>query len=213
MILMFNISFMPGSMVAIAGGMKGKKTPTFLYITDQLKYKLGSEQEKLQIFKPACDYREELNREFGFPRNYIVSRTGWGVPAVEFDDEDPDDLLRKEDQSAQVKGITEATLVKKPQRLVEIINGWLDQGQMVIIDGCDKDYLGRPWHPMPTLMALSRVVIKTYGTCDIHGCNKDGEYSQRMNNGKPVNWETQLHEVGTGYEIRCLEHFVKPEKK
>ena len=200
--------FTPGTSHVLTGGMKGFKTATLLSTYTQLKYA----NKKVQLLKPECDYRPKLHEKFGYPRNYMVSRTGFGVPAVEFDDKNPEDLLYKIKQDTEIAVIGEATLVDQPNELIEIVLHLLGDGKSLLVDGLDKNFRGEPYHPMPTLMAYATSVTKLYGICDIEECSQRGEYPQKFIDGKPANYNTDIKEVGDNYEIRCLKHHEVPGK-
>ncbi|MBT6774252.1 hypothetical protein HOA91_02675 [Candidatus Woesearchaeota archaeon] len=204
----FNV-LQPGTLHLFVGGMKGSKTVNFLRAFGQLAHT----DLTTQLFKPKCDYRESLHEQFGVPRNYIVSRTGIYAPATEVDDKDPEDILRKLDPDTKIVGLGEISLFEKRDRLVEIILGFMGEGKVVIGDGLDKDFRGEPFDPIPTLMAYAVSVEKCYGVCDLNGCNKLGEYSQRLIDGEPAHYDSPQKVVGVNnYELRCLEHHIVPGK-
>ena len=200
----------PGSLHTITGGMKGRKTPLFIYIFDQLKYT----NIKTQIIKPACDYRDELHDKFDLPENCVVSRTGLYLPATIVDDKDINDFLNKIDYNADVIGLEEITLFQYGDDLVNVIRDLMGKGKSAVCSGLDKNFRGEPFHPMPELMAYSTTVEKHYGVCDIESCNRLGEYSQRIIDGQPAPYDSPIILVGASeaYEIRCLKHHEVPGK-
>ncbi len=200
-----DISFIkPGSLHIITGGMKGRKTPQFISLCDQLKYA----EVKTQVFKPQCDYRPELHKKHGLGRDYIVSRTGMNIPATEVNDKNPLEIAEKLNYNADVIGIEEVTLFEQPEILVDIILNLMDKKRAVILSGLDKNFRGEPFHPMPTLMAYATTVQKSYGICDMGNCNRLGEYPQRLIDGKPAHYDSPIKLVGASeaYEIRCKDH-------
>ena len=197
----------PGTLHVITGGMKGHKTPALLYIFGNLQHT----SKTTQLFKPECDYRKELHERYGHPRNYIVSRTGMALPAIEVDNKNPEDLLSKINLKTDVIGIGEVTLFEKGDTLVEIILRLLELGKGVVVDGLDRNFRGEPFHPMPTLLSYATTVQKFYGRCDVKDCNQKGEYPQRIIDGKPADYNSPLIVVGE-YEIRCLKHHEVPGK-
>ncbi len=200
----------PGTLHVITGGMRGMKTVYFL----SPFFQLAHTSKRTQLFKPACDYREELHRQFGFPRNYVVSRTGVGLPATEYDDNNPEDLLAKINPGVQVIGIAETTLVhpEKTQVLTDIIKHLRQQKVTLVVDGLDKNFRGEPYAPMPDLLALATTVQKHYGVCEIPLCEGKGEFTQKLIHGKPAPYDSPVREVGDQgtYEVRCGEHHVVP---
>ncbi len=200
----------PGTLHLITGGMKGKKTPKFLYYFDQLQYT----DKPNQLFKPKCDQRSELHDQFNFPSHYIVSRTGMGLPSTEIDDTKPQEIWEKLDYNAAIIGIEEVTLFDQREELAQIILTLMKEGKCVVASGLDKDFRGEPFDPMPLLMTYATTIDKNYGICDIPECNNLGEYSQRIIDGKPAPYDSPIKLVGASeaYEIRCLKHHEVPGK-
>lgn len=200
----------PGTLHVITGGMKGRKTPQFLFYFDQLQYT----DRKTQLFKPLCDYRPELHEKFSYPKDYIVSRTGMALPATLADDSNPRDILEKLEPKAEIIGIEEVTLFDHGDDLVKVILELIRQGKAVVCSGLDKNFRGEPFEPMPQLMAYATTVEKTYGICDKSRCNKLGEYPQRIIDGIPAHYNSPVKLVGASeaYEIRCLKHHEVPGK-
>ena len=46
---------------------------------------------------------------------------------------------------------------------------WRDRGKRVIVAGLDQDYLGRPFEPMPQLLAIAEYITKTLAICMVCG--------------------------------------------
>lgn len=197
----------PRTLHVITGGMKGNKTVELLSTFGSLEHT----SKVSQLFKPKCDYREALYLKYGFDRNHIVSRTGMARPAIEIDDTDPEDLLRKIDPRTDIIGIGEVTLFEESDKLVNIILELMKLGKAIVVDGLDRNFRGEPYHPMPALLSYATTVQKFYGRCDIKGCDNRGEYPQRFIGGKPDHYTSPIKEVGE-YEIRCLKHHEVPGK-
>jgi thymidine kinase len=72
----------------------------------------------------------------------------------------------------------------------------------VIVAGLDQDYTGRPFGPMPHLLAVAEYITKTHAICV--RCGQPANYSQRT-----VEVEGQVV-VGASdaYEARCRRCFV-----
>lgn len=197
----------PGTLHVITGGMKGNKTVELLSTFASLEHT----DRVNQLFKPQCDYREDLHKKYGVDRNHIVSRTGMARPALEVDDTDPEDLLRKIDPKTEIIGIGEVTLFEQSDKLVGIVLQLMKLGKAIIVDGLDRNFRGEPYDPMPALLCHATTVQKFYGNCDIRGCNNQGEYPQRLIGGQPDNYNSPIKQVGE-YEIRCLKHHEIPGK-
>ena len=83
-----------------------------------------------------------------------------------------------------------------------IFDGLHTRGMRIIIAGLDQDYMGRPFGPMPQLLAIAEYITKTHAICV--RCGQPANYSQRI-----VDVEGQVV-VGAAneYEARCRRCFV-----
>jgi thymidine kinase len=95
--------------------------------------------------------------------------------------------------------------------LVQVAQGLADAGKRVLIAGLDTDWRGRPFGPMPHLLAISEVVRKQYAICVI--CGNEATRTQRL-----VAAQDDIL-VGSSdcYEARCRAHFdpevsLRPQK-
>src|SRR5207253_1526995 len=86
--------------------------------------------------------------------------------------------------------------------LVAVVNQLAESGIRVIIAGLDQDYTGKPFEPMPQLLAIAEYITKTHAICV--RCGQTANYSQRI-----VEVEGQVV-VGAAdaYEARCRRCFV-----
>ena len=76
-----------------------------------------------------------------------------------------------------------------------------NRGLRVIVAGLDQDYRGRPFEPMPQLMAVAEYVDKTLAVC--MQCGAPANRSQRL-----VATEDRVVVGGAGkYEARCRRCF------
>ena len=53
-----------------------------------------------------------------------------------------------------------------------------DQGKRVIVAGLDQDYLGKPFEPMPQLLAIAEYITKTLAICMV--CGAPANHTQRL---------------------------------
>ena len=67
----------------------------------------------------------------------------------------------------QVVGIDEAQFFD--DGIIEVANTLANQGKRVVIAGLDKDFKGRPFGPMPQLLATAEYVTKLHAICRITG--------------------------------------------
>ncbi len=62
--------------------------------------------------------------------------------------------------------------------LVEVAQRLADSGKQVIIAGLDTDYLGRPFPPIPDLLAHAESITKTLAICV--RCGNPAKHTQRL---------------------------------
>jgi len=62
-----------------------------------------------------------------------------------------------------VVGIDEAQFFD--ENIVSVVNDIASRGIRVIIAGLDMDYLGKPFGPMPALMATAEYITKVHAIC------------------------------------------------
>ena len=200
-----------GTLHVIAGGMKANKTAISLSLFQRLQYT----SIRTQLFKPECDYRPELHERFHYPKNYIVSRTGQGLPAIEIDDKgDLGDLLKVLNPAANIYLFAEFHLYNEQEKLKKIILELKNyQHKAVVVDGLDRDFRGEAYQHMVDLMGCATAVDKVYGFCILPDCNNLGELSQRLINGQPAPYNSPVKVVGDeDYQPRCFLHHEVPGK-
>jgi thymidine kinase len=94
--------------------------------------------------------------------------------------------------------------------LTEIAELLASEGRMVILSGLDQDFLGRPFGPMPRLLALADEVTKLTAICTV--CGAEATRTQRLVGGRPAGRDDPLIVVGglddEKYEARCRAHHV-----
>lgn len=209
-LLAINKGTKAGSLHVIAGGMKANKTAISLSLFQRLQYTTI----RTQLFKPECDYRPELHDKFHYPKNYIVSRTGLGLPAIEINDQgDLSDLLDQLDLSANIYHFAEFHLYNEQEKLKKIILQLKNQGhKAVVVDGLDRDFRGEAYQHMVDLMGSATTVDKVYGFCSLPDCNNPGELSQRLIEDQPAPYNSPRKVVGDDYQPRCFLHHEVPGK-
>jgi thymidine kinase len=90
----------------------------------------------------------------------VVSHNNQKIPSLAVSNSESI-LLLGEDKD--VIGIDEAQFFD--DGLPEVCNQLANQGVRVIIAGLDMDYLGRPFGPMPHLLAIAEFVTKVHAIC------------------------------------------------
>src|SRR5260370_33588155 len=85
------------------------------------------------------------------------------------------EVLAKVEADTEVVGIDEGQFFDN--ELVSVANELARRGVRVIIAGLDQDYTGKPWEPMPQLLAIAEYITKTHAIC--MQCGQPPHYSQR----------------------------------
>lgn len=109
-------------------------------------------RQKVEIFKPAIDRRYHHDLIVSHNENSIRSTT------VQF----ANDLLLLAGE-CEVIGIDEAQFFDNA--IVDVCNTLANNGKRVIVAGLDMDYTGKPFGPMPNLLAVAEFVTKVHAIC------------------------------------------------
>jgi thymidine kinase len=146
-------------------------------------------RQRVQIFKPKIDER--------YSQDHLVSHSEMRLKSEVVSS--ADEILQKIDWRAEVIGVDEAQFFDT--KLVQVCNQLADLGKRVVVAGLDKDYLGRPFEPMPQLMAIAEYIEKTLAIC--MKCGNPANYTQRL-----VDSSDRVLVGATGtYEARCRRCF------
>lgn len=142
-----------------------------------------------QTFKPVIDAR--------YSKENVASHDQTMIPAQPVTT--AEEILRLVEPATQVVGIDEGQFFD--DELVEVVTILADQGKRVIIAGLDTDWRGRPFGPMPQLMAIAEIVRKQQAVC--WTCGTPATRTQRL-----VGAQDDILVGSTeAYEARCREHF------
>ena len=87
--------------------------------------------------------------------------------------------------------------------IIEVANALADRGLRVIMAGTDMDFRGRPFGPVPALLAVAERIDKLHAICV--RCGQLATRNQRLVNGRPAVAEGPTIQVGglETYEARC----------
>jgi len=174
-----------GWIEVVAGSMFSGKT-------EELIRRLRRAQiarQKVQIFKPRLDNR--------YGEGHIISHSEMRIPSVEISSSA--DLLSIVEADTEVVGIDEGQFFDL--ELPAVCNTLADQGKRVIVAGLDQDYLGKPFEPMPQLLAIAEYITKTLAICMV--CGGPANHTQRL----VASSERVLVGAGDSYEARCRHCF------
>lgn len=142
----------------------------------------------VEIFKPATDTRYDETAIVSHDRNSIQSTPVENSSAI---------LLL--DTNVQVVGIDEAQFFD--ENLPDVCNMLAQKGIRVIVAGLDMDFSGKPFGPMPALMAIAELVTKVNAVCV--RCGSPAVYSYRT----VANESKILLGEKDSYEPRCRPCF------
>jgi thymidine kinase len=178
----------PGSgwVEVIAGSMFSGKSEELIRRLRRAKIA----RQKVQVFKPEIDSR--------FSHNQIVSHSEMRHESA--NGRSAADVLAKVDPDTEVVGIDEGQFFDN--ELVNVANELARRGVRVIIAGLDQDYTGKPWEPMPQLLAVAEYITKTHAIC--MKCGQPANYSQRTFESE----ERVAVGAADKYEARCRRCFV-----
>jgi len=142
-------------------------------------------RQRVQIFKPAVDTR--------YADDHIVSHSELRIPSEQA--KGARELLAKVLRDTEVVGIDEGQFFDA--ELPAICTQLAMRGVRVIVAGLDQDYLGKPFEPMPQLLAIAEYITKTLAICMV--CGNPANHTQRL---VPSGDRVLLGTQGT-YEARC----------
>jgi thymidine kinase len=146
-------------------------------------------RRKVQIFKPRIDSR--------YADDHITSHSEMRIPSENL--VSSRELLDRVLEDTEVVGIDEGQFFDA--ELPAVCNTLADQGRRVIVAGLDQDYLGKPFEPMPQLLAIAEYITKTLAICMV--CGAPANHTQRL----VANSERVLVGAQGTYEARCRQCF------
>lgn len=148
---------------------------------------------KVEIFKPAIDVRYDEQKVVSHDANSILSTP---VPSSS------NILLLAND--VDVVGIDEAQFFDS--QLPNVCQQLANSGIRVIVAGLDMDFMGKPFGPMPALLAMAEYITKVHAICV--KCGALAQYSHRtiVNDKLVLLGETDV------YEPLCRQCYVREMK-
>ena len=120
---------------------------------------------KVEIFKPIIDVR--------YSEEDVVSHNSTTIRSTPVESSGNILLLAG---NVDVIGMDEAQFFDK--NLIDVCNTLANSGIRVIVAGLDMDYLGKPFGPIPALMAEAEYITKVHAIC-MH-CGNLAQYSHRI---------------------------------
>lgn len=169
----------------ICGCMFSGKTEELIKLIKRAQFA----NKKIQIFKPYLDNRYKLD--------FIVSHSNLKLPCqVVESSQEIEELISPQ---TDIIAIDEVQFFD--EKIVETVERLASQGKRVICAGLDTDWQGKPFHPMPILLATADVIRKQYAVCSV--CGEPATRSQRSIPSK----KNVLVGAGEIYNARCRMHF------
>ncbi|MBI1874806.1 MAG: thymidine kinase [Acidobacteria bacterium] len=146
-------------------------------------------RQRVQIFKPRTDTR--------YSEDHIVSHSEMRIPSQVVSS--AAELLGRVEAETEVVGIDEGQFFD--MELPAVCNALANAGKRVIVAGLDQDYLGKPFDPMPQLLAIAEYITKTLAVCMV--CGSPANHTQRL----VASRDRVLLGAAGMYEARCRRCF------
>ncbi len=166
-----------GSIEVICGSMFSGKTEELIRRMKRAQFA----KQKVEIYKPCIDVR--------YSEDEVVSHDSHSIPSTPIDSPASMLLLSSD---VEVVGIDEAQFFD--DTLVEVAQTLANRGIRVIVAGLDTDFMGKPFGPIPALMAVAEEVQKVHAICV--KCGSPANHSHRLSksNELVVLGETDIYE-------------------
>jgi thymidine kinase len=169
-----------GSIEVICGSMFSGKTEELIRRLKRARIARLS----VEIFSPKADTR--------YGEQSVTSHNANSIPSMPVDKAS---AILLPGSQVQVVGIDEAQFFD--DELPAICNELANKGVRVIVAGLDMDYQGKPFGPVPAIMAIAESVTKLHAVCVV--CGNAALYSYRL---APIGGQILLGEKES-YEPRC----------
>lgn len=151
-------------------------------------------KQKVEIFKPKMDIR--------YSEEEVVSHDSNAIRSTPVENSGNILLLTGD---VDVVGIDEAQFFDA--NIVSVCQTLANSGIRVIVAGLDMDYLGKPFGPVPELMAVAEYVTKVHAICV--RCGNLAHHSHRLSDNDKLVMLGEIHD----YEPICRHCFNKTLKK
>ena len=178
-----------GWIEVITGSMFSGKTEELIRRLKRAKIA----RQTVEIFKPLIDNR--------YSETEVVSHDENAIPSTPVSSSA--NILQLA-LKVDVVGIDEAQFFDLG--LIEVCNTLADSGIRVIVAGLDMDYRGRPFGPIPGLMAIAEYVTKVHAICQ--KCGNLAQYSFRKSQDEKLVLLGEQDE----YEPLCRKCYLKAVK-
>lgn len=174
-----------GWIEVICGSMFSGKTEELIRRLKRAKIA----NQRVEIFKPKIDTRYDDRKVVSHDDNSILA-----IPIKSADE------LYERTKGVQVVGLDEAQFFDA--NLVNVIQQLALNGTRIIVAGLDMDFKGRPFGPMPNILAVAEYITKVHAICSHCGNLATHSYRLTQTDETVVLGEKDL------YEPRCRTCFA-----
>ncbi len=178
-----------GWIEVICGSMFSGKTEELIRRLKRARFA----RQKVEIFKPGVDLRYDEEKVVSHDANEIMSTP---VPAS-------NNILLMAN-NVDVVGIDEAQFFDP--ELPNVCTHLANQGIRVIVAGLDMDFKGKPFGPIPNLLAIAEYITKVHAICV--KCGNLAHFSHRT----VVSEKLVLLGETDSYEPLCRSCYSQPKK-
>lgn len=166
-----------GWIEVICGSMFSGKTEELIRRLKRAQFA----KQRVEIFKPAVDTR--------YDEEEVVSHNDSRIRSTPVPVSSNISLLAND---VDVVGIDEAQFFD--DEIVSVCNDLANRGIRVIVAGLDMDFKGKPFGPMPALMATAEYVTKVHAVCTRTGNLAHYSFRKAQNDDLVLLGETQEYE-------------------
>ena len=156
-----------GSIEVICGSMFSGKTEELIRRMKRAQFA----KQTVEIFKPCIDVR--------YSEDKVVSHDSHSIHSTPI--ESPAQMLELSND-VEVVGIDEAQFFDNS--LIDVVQKLANRGIRVIVAGLDTDFLGKPFGPMPALMAVAEDIQKVHAICV--KCGSPANHSHRLSKSEEL---------------------------
>jgi thymidine kinase len=150
-------------------------------------------RQRVEIFKPKIDTR--------YSPDHIMSHSDLKLASTVVSSSA--EIIRLAGD-AEVVGIDEGQFFD--MGILDVVETLANTGKRVIVAGLDQDYRGKPFEPMPQLLAIAEYITKTLAICMV--CGNPADRTQRTS----ASHERVLVGAKDSYEARCRRCFEPPKE-
>ncbi len=174
-----------GWIEVICGSMFSGKTEELIRRLKRAKIA----NQRVEIFKPKIDTRYDERKVVSHDENYILA-----TPIAH-----SSELMNLTD-GVSVVGVDEAQFFDED--LTEVVQNLALNGKRIIVAGLDMDFKGRPFGPIPQVLAVAEYITKVHAICS--HCGNLATHSYRLS----ANADTVVLGEKDKYEPRCRTCFA-----